>query len=163
MKKVNSLSDLPWCWSSYVCGQLGDSRESEVKENWWRLKKKKISPTWQITPQRPLIFRETHTQKLISFSPFNETASHDSCLPICRNLISIFPRAESCGDTFLIKFPLTTLSVRLIQRRDQLTNDKSTPALSRTCSHVVHLRANRPHVEQLHTWAENPSLYYYPI
>ena len=91
-----------------------------VKDNGRR---HEISSTWQITPQGLLIFWETCTQKLISLSLFNETASHDSCLHTCRNLISIFPRAHSCGVAFLIKLItinalLTTLSLRVDVKED---------------------------------------------
>lgn len=78
-----------------------------VEENWCH---GEISSTWQTIPQWLLIFRQTHTLELISLSPYNETVSHDSCLPVRRNLISIFPCDSSRWDRFLIK--LITINER---------------------------------------------------
>lgn len=88
------------CVGDVMCGDssvtVGTVTEP-VEKNWWH---GEMSSAWQIILRRLVIFWETHTPKLISLSPFNETVFHDSCLPICKNLISIFPRARSCGGTY---------------------------------------------------------------
>lgn len=70
-----------------------------TKQNWCR----EENSTWQNTSEWLLIFRGTHTPKLISLSACNESVSHDSCLSVYWNLISIVPRAHSRWDAFLIK------------------------------------------------------------
>lgn len=90
--KVNGFNDLHLHRWSDMWWQLADSKDSD-----WTSEEELMA--WQIILHCLLIFGETNAPKLICLSPFNETVFHDSCLPICKNLISIFPRAHSCGGT----------------------------------------------------------------